>query len=179
MSTERYTVVLDTDECVSAGKCVASAPGFFVFDDDQIASVDQAGPLTGKAIEPALGAHQLQRGAQQPGAEHPGGAHVVDQGLQAAGGGQGAGGVKHPAEQPRQRGGLQVGGVVVAALHHRQGGLTDGEHVARLQHGSGVMAQHLGGIVEGSEQMGADRQHRAAITAAPTGGVGLGRRRTA
>ena len=26
------------------GKCVASAPGFFVFDDDQIASVDQSGP---------------------------------------------------------------------------------------------------------------------------------------
>ena len=25
-------VVLDTDECVSAGKCVNAAPGFFVFD---------------------------------------------------------------------------------------------------------------------------------------------------
>ena len=39
-----YEVFLDTDECVSAGKCVASAPGFFVFDDDQIASVDPSGP---------------------------------------------------------------------------------------------------------------------------------------
>ena len=44
MTTQRYTVVLDSDECVSAGKCVASVPGFFVFDDDQIASVDQSGP---------------------------------------------------------------------------------------------------------------------------------------
>lgn len=41
MSTGRYDVILDSNECVSAGKCVASAPGFFVFDDDQIASVVQ------------------------------------------------------------------------------------------------------------------------------------------
>lgn len=39
-----YEVVVDTDECVSAGKCVASARGFFVFDDDQIATVDATGP---------------------------------------------------------------------------------------------------------------------------------------
>lgn len=38
-----YEVVVDQDECVSAGKCVASAPGFFVFDADQIADVDQDG----------------------------------------------------------------------------------------------------------------------------------------
>lgn len=39
-----YEVTVDQDECVSAGKCVASAPGFFVFDDDEIATVDPAGP---------------------------------------------------------------------------------------------------------------------------------------
>lgn len=39
-----YEVVVDQEECVSAGKCVASAPGFFVFDGDQIATVDEAGP---------------------------------------------------------------------------------------------------------------------------------------
>jgi ferredoxin len=40
----RYEVVLDGDECVSAGKCVASAPGFFVFDSDEIGTVDPSGP---------------------------------------------------------------------------------------------------------------------------------------
>ena len=38
-----YEVSVDGDECVSAGKCIASAPGFFVFDDDEIAAVDPAG----------------------------------------------------------------------------------------------------------------------------------------
>lgn len=37
-----YEVALDQDECVSAGKCVLAAPGFFVFDDDEIAMVDTA-----------------------------------------------------------------------------------------------------------------------------------------
>jgi len=36
-------VTVDSDECVSAGKCVASAVGFFVFDDDQIAYIDPTG----------------------------------------------------------------------------------------------------------------------------------------
>jgi ferredoxin len=35
-----YRVVIDQDECVSAGKCVASAPGFFRFDDDELATID-------------------------------------------------------------------------------------------------------------------------------------------
>jgi ferredoxin len=39
-----YEISVDTDECVSAGKCVASAPGFFVFDDDEIATVSPDGP---------------------------------------------------------------------------------------------------------------------------------------
>lgn len=39
-----YEVLLDSDECVSSGKCVASAPGFFVFDDDEIGTIDPAGP---------------------------------------------------------------------------------------------------------------------------------------
>jgi ferredoxin len=37
-------VVVDTEECVSAGRCVGSAPGFFVFDDDELATVDPSGP---------------------------------------------------------------------------------------------------------------------------------------
>jgi ferredoxin len=37
-------VVVDTDECVSAGRCVGSAPGFFVFDHDELATVDLGGP---------------------------------------------------------------------------------------------------------------------------------------
>jgi len=39
-----YEVVVDQEECVSAGKCVASAVGYFVFDADQIAEVDPSGP---------------------------------------------------------------------------------------------------------------------------------------
>lgn len=39
-----YDVRADSDECVSAGKCVASAPGFFVFDDDELSTIDPAGP---------------------------------------------------------------------------------------------------------------------------------------
>lgn len=34
-----YEVTIDSDECVSAGKCVATAPGFFTFDGDEIATV--------------------------------------------------------------------------------------------------------------------------------------------
>ncbi|MCU0260855.1 MAG: (4Fe-4S)-binding protein [Ilumatobacteraceae bacterium] len=39
-----YEVHIDTDECVSAGKCVSTAPGFFVFDPDEIATIDPDGP---------------------------------------------------------------------------------------------------------------------------------------
>lgn len=39
-----YEVTVDSDICVSAGKCVASHPAFFVFDDDEIATVDRSGP---------------------------------------------------------------------------------------------------------------------------------------
>lgn len=39
----RYEITVDSDECVSAGKCVASAPGFFIFDADEIAAVDADG----------------------------------------------------------------------------------------------------------------------------------------
>jgi ferredoxin len=38
-----YDVSVEADECVSAGKCVASAPGYFVFDDDELARVDSDG----------------------------------------------------------------------------------------------------------------------------------------
>ena len=37
-------VLIDADECVSAGRCVGAAPGFFVFDDDELATVDPNGP---------------------------------------------------------------------------------------------------------------------------------------
>ena len=39
-----FEVIIDTDECVSAGRCVGSAAGFFVFDDDELATVDPNGP---------------------------------------------------------------------------------------------------------------------------------------
>jgi len=39
-----YDVILDSDVCVSAGRCVAVAPGFFVFDADEISTLDAAGP---------------------------------------------------------------------------------------------------------------------------------------
>ncbi len=36
-----YEVHLDENECVSSGKCVSSAPAFFVFDDDEIAGIER------------------------------------------------------------------------------------------------------------------------------------------
>ncbi len=37
-------VWVDRDECVSAGRCIASAPGFFVFDVDELATTDPTAP---------------------------------------------------------------------------------------------------------------------------------------
>lgn len=34
---------IDREECVSAGRCISSAPGFFVFDGDELAAVDESG----------------------------------------------------------------------------------------------------------------------------------------
>ena len=34
-----FEVSIDRDACISSGKCVQSAPGFFQFDDDELASV--------------------------------------------------------------------------------------------------------------------------------------------
>ena len=33
-------VWIEQDECVSAGRCTAAAPGFFAFDSDELATVD-------------------------------------------------------------------------------------------------------------------------------------------
>ncbi len=38
-----YTVTVESDECVSAGKCVASVPGYFTFDDDELSMIDPDG----------------------------------------------------------------------------------------------------------------------------------------
>lgn len=38
-----YDVKLDSDECMSAGRCIESAVGFFVFDDDEVATIDPSG----------------------------------------------------------------------------------------------------------------------------------------
>jgi ferredoxin len=43
LDPSRYAVVLDSDTCVSAGRCVATAPGFFVFDADEIGTIDESG----------------------------------------------------------------------------------------------------------------------------------------
>jgi len=32
-------VTVVRDECVSAGKCVASLPGYFVFDDEELSTI--------------------------------------------------------------------------------------------------------------------------------------------
>jgi ferredoxin len=37
-----YEVILDSDECVSAGRCVNTAGDFFVFDADEIGSINRA-----------------------------------------------------------------------------------------------------------------------------------------
>ncbi len=39
-----YDVRLDGDECLSSGKCILAAPDFFVFDDDQIATIADDAP---------------------------------------------------------------------------------------------------------------------------------------
>lgn len=38
-------VEVDRDACVSAGKCVAAAPAFFQFDDDELVVVDPSAPV--------------------------------------------------------------------------------------------------------------------------------------
>jgi len=53
-----YSVRIDKDQCVSAGKCVADAPAVFVFDEDELAEV-----LPGAAA--ALSDEQLVRLARQ------------------------------------------------------------------------------------------------------------------
>jgi ferredoxin len=41
-----YEVMIDSDECISAGKCVAAAPSFFGFDENEIAVVLADGVAT-------------------------------------------------------------------------------------------------------------------------------------
>ena len=43
MSDSGLHVWVDQDECVSAGRCVSAAPGFFRFGDDELAVVDESG----------------------------------------------------------------------------------------------------------------------------------------
>jgi ferredoxin len=45
-----YEVWVDRAECVSAGRCVDSAPGFFSFDHDELAAVDRACPNPDDAL---------------------------------------------------------------------------------------------------------------------------------
>lgn len=39
-----YRVTVDSDVCISSGKCVADAPQLFRFDDDEIAEVVPGAP---------------------------------------------------------------------------------------------------------------------------------------
>lgn len=39
-----YEITIDTDECISAGKCVLAAPELFAFGDDELATVRPSGP---------------------------------------------------------------------------------------------------------------------------------------
>ena len=77
--------------------------------------------------------------------------------------------MEHPAEQAGQHAGRQVGRMLVAPLHYRQGGFADGEHVSGLNKPAGITAQHGFGVVQHAEQVGAHRQYPAAIALAPTG----------
>lgn len=36
---------IDQNECVSAGRCIATAPHLFRFDDDELATIDPAAAL--------------------------------------------------------------------------------------------------------------------------------------
>ncbi len=38
-TSDRLEVTIDQAECVSAGRCVSSAPTYFEFDSDELASV--------------------------------------------------------------------------------------------------------------------------------------------
>ncbi len=44
-SPSRLQIRIDQSECVSAGRCVATAPGLFHFDDDELAVIDEHAPL--------------------------------------------------------------------------------------------------------------------------------------
>jgi ferredoxin len=46
----RYDVEIDPEICVSAGRCVAEAPSVFVFDADEIATVNAAGVWPSDAV---------------------------------------------------------------------------------------------------------------------------------
>jgi len=37
-----YRVVINRETCISSGRCVGDAPGAFVFDDDELATVGVA-----------------------------------------------------------------------------------------------------------------------------------------
>lgn len=39
MTTHNYRVEINRDTCISSGRCVGDAPGAFVFDADELATV--------------------------------------------------------------------------------------------------------------------------------------------
>lgn len=67
---DRLEVFVDADECVSSGRCVNSAPGWFAFDDDELAVVDPTGErpseeaLVRIARQCPSGAIRLSRGGE-------------------------------------------------------------------------------------------------------------------
>ena len=47
----RIEASVDGDVCISSGRCIESAPGYFVFDDDELATVaDGAEPPNEAAL---------------------------------------------------------------------------------------------------------------------------------
>ena len=69
--------------------------------------------------------------------------------------------------------------MAVATLDHSHGGLADGEDVAGLHQISGIGAQDVDGVIQGAEQVGAQRQDAAAFPLAEVGLIGLQGFRTA
>ncbi len=45
-----FRIEIETDDCMSSGKCVADYPGVFVFDEDELAALTPSANLTDKEI---------------------------------------------------------------------------------------------------------------------------------
>ena len=99
---------------------------------------------------------QTQANAPEEGEKDPRGPHLIDEGLQAAGGGEAGGGEEPVTESPGQPAGVDGDGISQSSLDDGEGGFADGDDIAALGVGHDVATNHLNGIVEMGEEMGFD-----------------------